>query len=141
MFNEIEVLETESEALKNFNVEFPKESASASKRAAKMAAKLLDDIDSDNVTFVTSQKRDDDDDIFDFVPNDFGVGLTKGLDFYNLDKQNPEWIGVPIILATDEDMLFSNFFMGGEQNESLRNYRKNKKEQAEFDEDDEDDED
>jgi predicted nucleotidyltransferase len=138
--DEIGVLEIESEAIKNFNCELPKEKASIAKKAAKMAENnILEGLDLDNVTiFGSNRKKIEDEE--DILPNlEFGVGLTKGLDFYNLHKQNPEWLGEPIQLATDEDLLHSHFFIDGEQNEKLREYRKNAKTQCDED-DDEDDE-
>ena len=135
---EIEVLENESEndAIKNFQVELPKDSASAIRRAAKMAANnLFEDLDVDDIIVVGSTKKEPKIELFENVG---GVGLTAGLDFSKLADENPEWKGIPIYLASEEDLLFSKFFLEGEQNEETRNYRKNKKELDEFDEEEED---
>jgi len=53
---EVEVLENESDVIKNFEVELPKESASAIRNAAKMAANnLFDDIDWDNTSIAITK--------------------------------------------------------------------------------------
>jgi hypothetical protein len=129
---EVEVLENESDVIKNFQIELPKESASATKRAAKMAANnLFEDLDVDDIIVVGANKKDPKINLPEFVG---GVGLTTGLDFSKLAEENPEWKDEPIFLATEEDLLFSKFFLDGDQNEETRNYRKNKKEFDEFDE-------
>jgi len=131
---EIEVVE--SDAIKNFQFELPKDTASAIKRAAKMAANnLFEDLDVDDIIVVGANKKESKIAFSEFVG---GVGLTTGLDFSKLADENPEWKGIPIYLATEEDLLFSKFFLDGEQNEETRNYRKNKKELDEFDEEEED---
>ena len=134
---ELEVLEIENDAIKNFDCELPFESKSATKKAKKFAENfLLDNIDVDNIIVVGAEKETQENKI-DF--SNFGVGLTKGLDFSNLAKENPDWENEIIVLATEEDLLFSKFFLDGEQNDATRNYRKGKKQLDEFD--DEDDED
>lgn len=130
---EIEVVE--SDAIKNFQIELPKESASATRKARKFAENFLfDDLEIDNVIIVGTTKLQKEDKVDHLLIKDFGVGLTAGLDFSKLADENPEWIGEPICLATEEDLLFSKFFLDGEQNEETRNYRKNKKELDELEE-------
>ena len=133
---EIEVLENESEndAIKNFEFDLPKESQSARKRAEKMATNnLFEDMDVDDIIVIGSNKKETKSHSAKFMG---GVGLTKGLDFSKLADENPEWKGIPIILADEKtDLLFSKFFLEGDQNEETRNYRNNKKELDEFDED------
>ena len=134
---EIEVLENESEndAIKNFQVELPKDSASAIRRAAKMAANnLFEDLDVDDIIVVGSSKKEPKIELFESVG---GVGLTAGLDFSKLADENPEWNGIPIYLASEEDLICFNFFIKGDQNEETRNYRNNKKQQSALDEHDE----
>ena len=85
---EIEVLENESEndAIKNFQVELPKDSASAIRRAAKMAANnLFEDLDVDDIIVVGSSKKEPKIELFESVG---GVGLTAGLDFSKLADEN-----------------------------------------------------
>ena len=136
--DEIEVLEVESDAIKNFEFDLPKESQSARKRAEKMATNnLFEDMNVDDIIVIGSNKKETKSHSAKFAG---GVGLTTGLDFSKLADENPEWKGIPIILADEEtDLLFSKFFLEGDQNEETRNYRKNKKEQEEFEDDSEDD--
>jgi hypothetical protein len=132
---EVEVLENESDVITNFQVELPKESLAAEKRAAKLFSKEeLFELVGDakpilNSTILDENKIDSE------ITFEFGVGLTKNFDFSKLPLMNKEWIGEPLFLATEEDLLFSNFFIEGEQNEETRKFRKNRKEQEEFDED------
>ena len=134
-----EILETET--LQQFECEFPKERPADAKRAEKMAANniainnLLEGIDVDDVMVLGAKKLNVDLDKFDFLPKKAGIGLTAGLDFYNLDKENPDWINERINLATDDDFLFSKFFVEGEQNEVLRQHRKNKNDDSDDDDD------
>lgn len=137
MFTEdLDILEIESDAIKNFHVDLPKDTAIAIKKAAKMAANnLFEDLDIEDIIVVGTNKKETKIDLPEFVG---GVGLTTGLDFSKLAEENPEWDGIPIYLATDDDLLAYSFFIKGDQNEETRNFRKNKKELEEF-EDDEDD--
>ena len=115
----LEVLEVESDAIKNFDVELPKESKSAIRKAALFAANEIEDF----MVIQTTKKVE--------KPKEFtgGEGLTQGLDLFNLPNINPaEWDGIHIILATEEDLLFSKFFIDGEQDETIRSHRQSQKE-------------
>ena len=86
----LEVLEVESDAIKNFDVELPKESKSAIRKAALFAANEIEDF----MVIQTTKKVE--------KPKEFtgGEGLTQGLDLFTYPKkQSLKQIGLFFCLS------------------------------------------
>ena len=127
----IEDLENESDVITNFQIDLPQDSKSAIRRAAKLAnnamfedGELEEIIGDRKVSFSETKNKIDE---VNPVKLSGNGGFTDGFDFSKLAEENPDWAGIPIILASENDLLAYSFFDKREQNEAIRDYRESHK--------------